>query len=98
MENSFLIFGDHAFRRWPIGSEYRSPINRALFESWANALTDLDPQQAEVAKPQIVAAARRLMTSDREYIDSISGSTGDPKRVQTRFSRARDVVAEASGS
>jgi hypothetical protein len=40
MDNAYRLFGDHAFRKWLRGQEGRSPINRALFESWGVASRD----------------------------------------------------------
>ncbi|MGH3833268.1 MAG: DUF262 domain-containing protein [Pseudonocardiaceae bacterium] len=33
MVNSYEVFGDHAFRKWPLGVESLNPINRPLFET-----------------------------------------------------------------
>ncbi|GAA3460622.1 DUF262 domain-containing protein [Saccharothrix longispora] len=95
MGNAAAIFGGHAFRKWPEGSDYRSPINKALFESWAVALADLPTTEAGKRAEGIVARARSLMSHDRRYVDSISVSTGDARKVAYRFLVAGDVVAQS---
>ena len=42
MTNAYAVFGDHAFRKWPVDATRRNPINRALFESWGTALAGHD--------------------------------------------------------
>jgi hypothetical protein len=95
MRNAITIFGAHAFRKWPEGSDYRSPINKALFESWSVALADLDLEDAARRKSDIVARARGLMTDDAKYLQAISVSTGDQRKVALRFEVARDVVIQS---
>lgn len=95
MANSTAVFGEHAFRKWPESSNARNPINKALFESWAVALADLAPEQAVERKQVIVERARALMSSDSAYIDAISTATGDPRKVEYRFTKAQEAAAPA---
>lgn len=89
MHNAALVFEDRAFRKWPNGVDRRTPVNRALFESWSIALAYFSPDDVLRRRDCIVATARDLMTNDIEYINSITLSTGDKYRVRTRFQRAR---------
>ncbi|MEV6098968.1 DUF262 domain-containing protein [Nocardia sp. NPDC051981] len=95
MINARIIFGDYSFRRWPAGNDRRSPINRALLESWGVVLSAYHPDQLERARPRIVAEARAAMAKNNEYIAAISASTADPKRVRVRFEVARRIVEDA---
>lgn len=92
MRNAYNLFGEHAFRKWPVGEDRLMPINRALFESWGVALADLTPDQVVDLKDEIVSKARNAMASDGLYIASISSSTSDPRRVETRFKVASEIV------
>jgi len=92
MVNAEGVFGDHAFRKWPLDSNGKNPINRALFESWAVALTDYRWSDLEPHRDEIRAAARALMTADAAYLGAISESTGDPRRVEARFGEALSVL------
>lgn len=87
--NAFLVFGEHAFRKWPIGAHGRSPINRALFETWSIAMVEYDADDLARRRLAIETAARRRMTDDILYLDSITSSTADRRRVAYRFNAAR---------
>ncbi|MHC5902619.1 GmrSD restriction endonuclease domain-containing protein [Streptomyces sp. S6] len=94
MAHAFLVFGEHAFRKWPKNTESRSPINRALFETWSIALSDLDftTEDLRRRRKDIVLAARHRMTYDVTYLNAITSSTADRARVETRFEAAREDV------
>jgi hypothetical protein len=85
MTNARLVFCDHAFRKWPEGVSWRNPINRPLFETWSLTLARYDAEDLELRKDAIVAQARSLMTSDFRYLEAITSSTGDVRRVTYRF-------------
>jgi hypothetical protein len=89
MSNAQLVFGEHAFRKWPLRTAYRSPVNRALVETWSIALALKDPEDLKRRKEAIVAAARQRMTTDYRYLEAITSSTGDRQKVRYRFDAAR---------
>ena len=93
MLNARVVFGDHAFRKWPLGQEHRNPINRPLFETWSIALADFAAEDLEERREKICHAARVAMSTNRPYIDAISTSTGDPRKVQLRFRVAAEAAA-----
>lgn len=97
MANSFAVFGDYAFRKRPRGVDRRYPINRALFETWGTALADYDASTVRAGGSELRKRSRDMMTDDPEFIGSISGSTGDPRNVRTRFRKVRDAVREVLG-
>lgn len=92
MTNAYLIFGEHSFRKWPFESYGRSPINRALFETWSTALVPYEADDLERRRDQIIDAARGRMTADINYLNAITSSTADRRRVSYRFNAA---VADA---
>ncbi|MFJ5305294.1 DUF262 domain-containing protein [Streptomyces sp. NPDC088350] len=94
MTHAYLVFGEHAFRKWPQGEDYRRPINRAMFESWSLALADpaLTTDDLRARRKAIVQAARERMTVDVTYLNAITSSTADRYRVDYRFKAA---VADA---
>lgn len=85
------IFGDNAFRK-PPGSWGRPPVNRALFESWSVTLAEAAEEGLYIDGDTVAQSAVELMTSDYEYMDSITTSTGDPRKVRYRFAKAREVL------
>ncbi|MFJ8771264.1 DUF262 domain-containing protein [Streptomyces microflavus] len=88
MTNGRLVFREHAFRKWPLGATGRSPINRALFETWSIALADYETDDIAVRRSDIVRSARKRMTTDFYYLDAITSSTADRRRVDYRFTAA----------
>ena len=94
MNNCHLVFGEHAFRKWPRGTTRKSPINRALFESWGTVLAGHRKAEVRRAAAGLVQRAREMMASDNEFIGSISGSTGDVRNVRTRLDKVREAVEE----
>jgi predicted RNA-binding protein with PUA-like domain len=95
MNNARIVFGKHAFRKWPASTNRLAPINRALFESWGVVLADFEPESLSPHSDFIVAKTRELMDGDQQYLTSISAATGDPNRVRHRFSVPRQILTEA---
>ncbi len=96
LRNAELIFGAQAFRKWPLGAQRSNPFNRALFETWTVALCSEESDQLADVSGEIVDAARERMTNDVDYINSITVSTGDVRRVEYRFKVVTDILAVAS--
>ena len=97
MTNCHVVFRDHAFRKWPRGTDRRNPINRALFESWGTVLADHGTATVKARARKLTSLARHMMTHDHKFIDSISGSTGDVRNVRTRLRTVHTVVKEVLG-
>lgn len=97
MANCFAVFRNYAFRKRPRGVDRRNPINRALFETWGTVLAGYDTPTVRAQAEQLVERSRDMMTDDSDFIGSISGSTGDPRNVRTRFRKVRDTVREVLG-
>ena len=92
MTNGYAVFGDHAFRKWPLREDRKSPINRALFESWGTVLADHDETAVQNVTKDLRYRAREMMTNDYDFIYSISSSTGDVRNVRTRLGKVRELV------
>jgi hypothetical protein len=88
MANAYLLFGEHAFRKWPWGAHGRSPINRALFETWSIAVAPYGADDLARRQNDIVTVARDRMTNDIDYLNAITSSTADRRRVFYRFEAA----------
>ena len=96
MTNAWKILGNAAFRRWPPGPVRRGPINRAVFESQALALSDYTLNELLPFKDQIVAAFRRLF-EDAEYSRAVTVGTGDLRRVERRLQLTKTVLEKVLG-
>lgn len=94
MANGYAVFGENAFRKWPWDASRKSPINRALFESWGTVLADYEEPAIRSAAEDLVSRAREMMTNDLEFLHSISSSTGSVRNVRTRLGKVRELAAE----
>ena len=92
MDNARTLFGERAFRKWPLGDDRVHPINRALLESWSVALADCDQPDLQARKPAIVHEARLRMRDDHAYMQAITSATGDAAKVKLRFQVARQIL------
>jgi Protein of unknown function DUF262 len=98
LSNAVTVFGDHAFRKWPLDQDenHTRPFNRALFEVWTTELARIrDKRALESRANSIRDAARLAFTGDGRYVDSISSSTGAPKNVEIRFTTTHAIIEEA---
>lgn len=94
MRSAAAVFDKYAFRKYPKWTTRRGPMNRALFESWAVALADYEPDMLVSHREHILNRARECL-ANREYFSAISQGTGDPKKVVLRFQTARDILKDA---
>ncbi len=94
------IFGDDAFRKRYKQDASRSPVNKALFESWSVNFSKLNNEEVELLikrKEELKAGFIKLM-NDREiepkFDSAISQGTGDTKKVKRRFSAIEQLIQE----
>jgi hypothetical protein len=89
------IFGNQAFRKMYFVHQSRSPINKALFESWSTALgalSDDDLQLVVQRKDQVLGGAIHLCNED-EFHRAISQGTQDVAKVRKRFEAVNGLLA-----
>ena len=90
------IFDNDAFRKRYRVDAPRSPINKALFESWAVNLSKLNEEQIAILvdKKDIVRAKFVDLMNDRNFDSAISQGTGDIRKVMRRFSAIEQLIQE----
>jgi uncharacterized protein with ParB-like and HNH nuclease domain len=96
MTAAYKIFGNDAFRKRSKHDAPRSPINKALFESWSVNLSKLNDKQIQTLverKEQLKEGFIKLM-NDREFETSVSVGTGDTRKVKRRFSAIEQLIQE----
>ena len=92
MLNAQKLFGSHAFRKW-LGGQKSYPINRALFETWGDALADYDWQTLKPYKGAILKAAKEIL-NDNDFLSAISTSTSTTSKVVLRFSKVKQILKD----
>jgi len=95
MQNAHNLLGENAFRKWPLDADRLRPFNRSLFDVFSVCLAQYEWRTLEQKVGSLVSAFRQLCTSDQAFIDSISSSTGDTRRVAKRFEAIRKLLKEA---
>jgi len=96
MNAAYDIFGNKAFRKQHRGRTRRSPISKALFEIWS---VNLD-QRTDTQLNRLIQRKKMLnrkfidLMADSEFFNSITTSTGDPRRVKIRFSEIERIIKE----
>jgi len=88
------LFGDNAFSKSIAFSDYKSTLNRALFEIWTVTLSNLSAIQIDNLtknKQKIVNEFKDLIL-DSDFDKSISISTTGHPQVLYRFERIEELV------
>jgi hypothetical protein len=98
MRAAFEIFGDDAFRKRYRADAPRSPISKALFETWSVTLAALSSEELSTLyerKERVQALFMQTLAEDRDFEVSISYATGVPGRVRKRFETVEMIVQKA---
>jgi Protein of unknown function DUF262 len=100
MTTAYAIFGDDAFRKRYKLDAGRSPVNKALFESWSVNFINLNDEQIQILierKDQLKNKFIEMMNDlerDPRFDAAISQGTGDPNKVKRRFSAIEELIQE----
>jgi len=97
MTTATAVFGNDAFRKRYDDNAPRSPISKALFETWTVTFAELDDRQRALLverRHAVQAAFINLMLIDRDFEVAVSYSTGSPGRVHKRFRAIEELVAD----
>lgn len=95
MKAAHDILGRYAFRKRMVENDRMNPVNKALFEAWAVNLSlrsDDELIRLVERREQVNKASMKLLAEDREFDLSVTQSTGDAKRVRTRFDRIAELL------
>jgi Protein of unknown function DUF262/HNH endonuclease len=88
MRNSFTVFGSNAFRLrkndYKGGGEWAPRANAAIFQVIATSLAPYDTVQISQRADAIMEEYLDIL-SDQQWIDAVSKSTGDAKKIKYAF-------------
>ena len=94
MDAAFRIFDLDAFRKRS-SNNIRGPVNKALLETWGVALANCSQEEIEILvskRDAIREEAVRIMNEDGDFLNAISYSTGNRRRVEKRFTTVEHLV------
>ena len=83
---AFTVFGDFAYRLRQQdskgGGEWATRVNAAVFQVIAVSLTNYDLSQVTQRRDAILEEYLDMVTCDSNWLDSVSRSTGDARRIR----------------
>jgi uncharacterized protein with ParB-like and HNH nuclease domain len=97
MITSSAIFADDAFRkRYSLTEKKKNPFNKALFETWATNLGELDERSCQklIENRSLVKKKFVNMMNTEIFDHAVSQSTGDVRNVFTRFRGVEQIIKE----
>ena len=91
IEFCFDIFGEkQAFSKWE-SNAYNNRFNRALFEVFTFYFSDRNVR-ADINKYEFEEGFRKLCDTDNAFVESISSTTKDIRRVKKRFQAIEELI------
>jgi len=93
MNLSIALFGSYAFRKRYKIEDTKKPINKALFETWSVTLANVENVNYLINKKgRLIEMFLDLMNNNREFVESITSTTGSKSRVLKRFKEIEGIV------
>jgi len=91
---AYTVFGDFAYRLRRQdskgGGEWATRVNAAVFQVIAVSFTNYDPSQVTQRRDAILEEYLDMVTCDSNWLDSVSRSTGDARRIRYTFQTWND--------
>ena len=97
LANNYMLFEEHAFRKYRPEQERRSVLNASLWDVMSTGLSRYDKERVRAHAAPLREAVRALF-SDEEFDMAITYATNDRGRVTTRFRMARETLEEVLGA
>lgn len=96
IDASRKVFGSHAFRK-SSGNQWRTPINRGLFEAQLVVLSDLSDNHLKVIiskKADLVTRFADALSCNPDFNQALLYATGSAEASNTRIKTLRAIVKE----
>ena len=94
VEKVHKIFGRYAFRKFTQRGGRRSPLNKALFETWVVSVRRYSQGTLMKNQEAILVAFAELISHSVGFVRSISSNTASFSAVNTRFTEVRKLLEE----
>ena len=96
LENNFLLFGKHAFRKHLPDQDRRSVLNASLWDVLSTGLTRYEPPYVRSCQLPIQEGVQSLFR-DEEFNRAITYGTNDLRRVRYRFEAMDGLLKDVLG-
>ena len=96
LQNNFLLFGRHAFRKHASDQERRSVLNASLWDVLSTSLSRYEQPEVE-RKEHSLREGVQLLFRDEEFNRAITYGTNDLRRVRHRFEVMHGLLKEILG-
>ena len=97
LTNNYMVFEEHAFRKYRPEQERRSVLNASLWDVMSTGLFRYAEERVRAHAAPLREAVRALF-DDEEFDRAITYATNDRGRVTTRFRMARETLEEVLGA
>ncbi len=97
LNNNFVVFKEHAFRKHLEGQSRRSVINASLWDVMTTGLSRF-PQELVKSRACALKKAFHKLMKDDDFITSITYGTNDTRRVDHRFNATAKMFQEVFGA
>ena len=97
LENNFLLFERHAFRKHTRDQERRGVLNASLWDVMSTGLSCYLREQVEAQAGPFREAFHALL-EDEEFNTAITYGPNDPRKVRYRFAAAGNMMEEVLGA
>ena len=93
LENNFLLFGRHAFRKHTRDQERRGVLNASLWDVMSTGLSGYSREQVEASANALRQAFHELL-EDEDFNIAITYGPNDSRKVRHRFGVAHGMMQE----
>lgn len=97
LANNYMVFEEHAFRKYRPEQERRSVLNASLWDVMSTGLSRYAEERVGARAAPLREAVYALF-NDEEFDMAITYATNDRGRVTTRFRMARETLEEVLGA
>jgi len=97
LENNFMLFNKHAFRKHKPNQERRSTINASLWDVMSTGLSHYTKDHVHGHVEPLRQALYRLL-SDPDFDGAITLGSSNPNKVRLRFQKAHQAIEEVLGA
>jgi len=93
LDNNYMLFGCHSFRKHKPNQKHRNPINASLWDVMCTGLSRIRKDQVKAHKVPLRQAIYGLL-ADKDFNAAITSGTSSARNVMLRFQAAQLAIKE----